>query len=261
MELEGAGLNLSVEQASQSPLRFRHGCIAVKGSKVIGQGYNDHRSGYHSGRHNANMCLCQQPASRRRLTPYFNGAMRSDRTSSASVSRLRWANRASNGVPARLRDTSGSLEDADGQLGRHQQKRGSNKNHNHGNMRRNDKLSETRSAANDPHEPINLRTASSPQTCPSKPKPSPRSTNSRPCYRCVSYMVSVGIKRVFWTNGEGRWECAKVRDLVDLIEGLGTSHSKSRSSREGAEPVMDVASPGVFVIKHEVLMLGKMTGL
>lgn len=40
-------------------------------------------------------------------------------------------------------------------------------------------------------------------------------TESRPCYRCVSYMHSVGIKRVFWSNCEGKWESAKLRDLVD----------------------------------------------
>lgn len=41
---------------------------------------------------------------------------------------------------------------------------------------------------------------------------------SRPCYRCVSYMHSVGIKRVFWTTNEGKWEGAKVRDLVRTWE-------------------------------------------
>ncbi|KAI9729408.1 MAG: hypothetical protein M1835_003629, partial [Candelina submexicana] len=38
---------------------------------------------------------------------------------------------------------------------------------------------------------------------------------SRPCYRCISYMESVGIKRVFWTNENGEWIGGKVRDLTD----------------------------------------------
>ena len=42
-------LNLCLEQATLSRLRYRHGCIIVKGGKVIGQGYNDHRPGYDGG--------------------------------------------------------------------------------------------------------------------------------------------------------------------------------------------------------------------
>lgn len=42
-------LNLCLEQASLSPLRFRHGCVVVKGGKVIGQGFNDYRPGYDGG--------------------------------------------------------------------------------------------------------------------------------------------------------------------------------------------------------------------
>ena len=42
-------LNLCLEQAAQSPLHYRHGCIVVKGGKVIGQGYNDYRPGYDGG--------------------------------------------------------------------------------------------------------------------------------------------------------------------------------------------------------------------
>ncbi|KAF2745074.1 hypothetical protein M011DRAFT_527865 [Sporormia fimetaria CBS 119925] len=44
---------------------------------------------------------------------------------------------------------------------------------------------------------------------------------SRPCYRCVAYMASVGIKRVFWTMETGAWEGAKVRDLMDAMDELG----------------------------------------
>lgn len=42
-------LNLCLEQAALSPLNYRHGCVVVKGGKVIGQGYNDHRPGYDGG--------------------------------------------------------------------------------------------------------------------------------------------------------------------------------------------------------------------
>jgi len=42
-------LNLCLEQAAKSPLHFRHGCIIVKGGKVIGQGFNDYRPGYDGG--------------------------------------------------------------------------------------------------------------------------------------------------------------------------------------------------------------------
>jgi deoxycytidylate deaminase len=42
-------LNLCLEQASLSPLHHRHGCIVVKGGKVIGKGYNDYRPGYDGG--------------------------------------------------------------------------------------------------------------------------------------------------------------------------------------------------------------------
>lgn len=42
-------LNLCLEQAALSPLHYRHGCVVVKGGKVIGQGYNDYRPGYDGG--------------------------------------------------------------------------------------------------------------------------------------------------------------------------------------------------------------------
>jgi hypothetical protein len=71
--------------------------------------------------------------------------------------------------------------------------------------------------------------------------------DSRPCYRCVSYMHGVGIKRVFWTNSDGEWEGAKVRDLVDMLEG---------ASDENEGP----AGLRVFVTKHEVLMMRRLMG-
>ena len=39
-------LTLCLEQAARSPLHFRHGCVVVRGGKIIGQGYNDYRSGF-----------------------------------------------------------------------------------------------------------------------------------------------------------------------------------------------------------------------
>ncbi|KAF1921126.1 hypothetical protein BDU57DRAFT_439618 [Ampelomyces quisqualis] len=78
----------------------------------------------------------------------------------------------------------------------------------------------------------------------------PSVLSSRPCYRCVTYMSSVGIKRVFWTAATGEWESAKVRDLVDAMDNLGL------------EQPMDVATTlnSVFVTKHEVLMLRRTMG-
>jgi hypothetical protein len=67
-------------------------------------------------------------------------------------------------------------------------------------------------------------------------------TSSRPCYRCVSYMQWAGIRRVFWTNDEGHWEGAKVRDLVDALE-LGTA----------------TGTNGMFVTKHEFLIMRRQT--
>ncbi|KAK6440084.1 hypothetical protein LTR95_003689 [Oleoguttula sp. CCFEE 5521] len=64
---------------------------------------------------------------------------------------------------------------------------------------------------------------------------------SRPCYRCISYMHAVGIRRVFWTNDARQWEGGKVAKLMAALEGDG-------SAEEGVEG-------GMFVTKHEVLML------
>lgn len=71
---------------------------------------------------------------------------------------------------------------------------------------------------------------------------------SRPCYRCVSYMHSVGIKRVFWTTSDGTWEGAKVRDLMDQLEG----------SMASSDPSLGLPIPDVFVTKHEVLLIRRL---
>lgn len=74
---------------------------------------------------------------------------------------------------------------------------------------------------------------------------------SRPCYRCVAYMHSVGIKRVFWTTNEGKWEGAKIRDLVDQLEGTMQSET---------DTALGLSIPDVFVTKHEVLLLRRLMG-
>ncbi|KAI4945631.1 hypothetical protein J4E91_007974 [Alternaria rosae] len=73
---------------------------------------------------------------------------------------------------------------------------------------------------------------------------------SRPCYRCILYMASVGIKRVFWTDDKGGWEGAKVRDLVDALDNMGSQSPTDAS----------VALNSVFVTKHEVLILRRIMG-
>ena len=75
---------------------------------------------------------------------------------------------------------------------------------------------------------------------------------SRPCYRCISYMHSVGIKRVFWTNDAGEWEGGKVRDLVGALDN---SMDSVAAGGQGGP-----MGNGVFVTKHEVLMLKRMMG-
>lgn len=42
-------LTLCVEQAAKSPLHFRHGCVIVRGGRVVGKGFNDYRPGYNGG--------------------------------------------------------------------------------------------------------------------------------------------------------------------------------------------------------------------
>lgn len=75
---------------------------------------------------------------------------------------------------------------------------------------------------------------------------------SRPCYRCISYMHSVGIKRVFWTTDDGQWEGSKVRDLVSALDN---SMESIAGGGDGGP-----TGNGVFVTKHEVLMLKRLMG-
>jgi hypothetical protein len=75
---------------------------------------------------------------------------------------------------------------------------------------------------------------------------------SRPCYRCVSYMHSAGIKRAFWTTDNGKWEGAKVRDLVAALDMAGTS--------SGVEGGHQFSNGDVFITKHEVLLMRRRMG-
>jgi len=75
--------------------------------------------------------------------------------------------------------------------------------------------------------------------------------SSRPCYRCVAYLRSVGIKRVFWTGVDGAWEGGKVGELVDALEGAGEGVEGGGLAGKGN---------GVFVTKLEVLMLRRVMG-
>jgi hypothetical protein len=72
---------------------------------------------------------------------------------------------------------------------------------------------------------------------------------SQPCYRCVSYMHAVGIKRVFWTNDDGEWEGGKVAQFIGALDGEG----------DGAGCGGGPMGNGVFVTKHEVLKIMRRT--
>ncbi|KAK7525637.1 uncharacterized protein IWZ02DRAFT_498780 [Phyllosticta citriasiana] len=74
---------------------------------------------------------------------------------------------------------------------------------------------------------------------------------SRPCYWCLSFMHNVGIKRVFWTNEEGSWEGAKVKCLIDELEGENFGAIGEAGGLEGG---------GVYVTKHEVPILRRLMG-
>ncbi|KAI7787816.1 hypothetical protein LA080_014189 [Diaporthe eres] len=99
-------------------------------------------------------------------------------------------------------------------------------------------------------ELINKTSKSKPLTSISEDvKRPPTPAESRPCYRCVAYMHSVGIKRVFWTTNDGKWEVAKVRDMIDQLDGTMLSDT---------DTTLGQAAMGLFVTKHEVLMLRRL---
>lgn len=89
---------------------------------------------------------------------------------------------------------------------------------------------------------------------PSKPtketlRDYPPVAESRPCYRCVAYIHSAGIKRVFWTTNDGQWKGAKVRDLAEELQGAMTR----------MDPAIGLPVPDVFVTKHEILRMRRQT--
>lgn len=78
-------------------------------------------------------------------------------------------------------------------------------------------------------------------------------------------MQAVGVKRVFWTGADGGWEGGKVRDLVEGLERAGLSSAGGEGGERGMgngkeEGVGVGAGTGVFVTKHEVLMLRRLMG-
>lgn len=64
---------------------------------------------------------------------------------------------------------------------------------------------------------------------------------------------------MFWTTSEGTWEGAKVRDLVDALDG-GTCEEDGNGSGDG-DGEKNGKDYGMFVTKHEVLQLRRMMGL
>ncbi|KAF2097476.1 hypothetical protein NA57DRAFT_58060 [Rhizodiscina lignyota] len=84
---------------------------------------------------------------------------------------------------------------------------------------------------------------------------------SRPCYRCIQYMHSVGIKRVFWTNDCGEWEGQKVRDLTDALDfGEGVANDCCGDDDRRTTDISSSPKASIFITKHEVLMLRRMMG-
>jgi hypothetical protein len=63
-------------------------------------------------------------------------------------------------------------------------------------------------------------------------------------------MHAVGIKRVFWTNDDGEWEGGKVAKFIDALDG------EADEAGCGGGPMGN----GVFVTKHEVLMMRRKMG-
>lgn len=107
------------------------------------------------------------------------------------------------------------------------------------------------------HEELKLTSPSKSTVHPLPVCGKPSVSASRPCYRCICYMHTVGIKRVFWTNDKGEWEGGKVRDMMDALDLAGSSGDGR--GRSGG-PTGGAAGIGVFVTKHEVLKLRRLMG-
>ncbi|MCJ1438461.1 hypothetical protein MMC27_007851 [Xylographa pallens] len=101
------------------------------------------------------------------------------------------------------------------------------------------------------HDELRLPAHSPPSDVRTPAAERPCVSASRPCYRCICYMHTVGIKRVFWTNGKGDWEGCKVRNMMDALDLSGSTSGEGTETESTGGP----AGNGVFVTKHEVLML------
>ncbi|CEH16634.1 Cytidine deaminase-like [Ceraceosorus bombacis] len=53
--------------------------------------------------------------------------------------------------------------------------------------------------------------------------------DSRPCWRCIQWCRWAGIKRAFWTTKDGRWEGAKISDLVAGSSSLHITRAEMQS--------------------------------
>ncbi|KAI5923145.1 hypothetical protein F4810DRAFT_710900 [Camillea tinctor] len=339
-------LSLCLEQAELSPLRHRHGCIVVKGGKVIGKGFNDFRPGYEGGALKTgklptkSSVMKKQQRKQNHTTKRkdnnqkhelkslenkaghhvhqalsmhaemmaINSAIASSNTSLATktLSQLKPSFIFSRGLKGKRRQLRKQLNGyaqyfcdygagplVQGGSGPSSTKTSSGKSNcqpplasytvqdrtKHTNLRGADvyvaRLGGARELRREKAEAKDLATydeeaatlvhstrastlAGSSHDESTRKHPNTPSANvlsrstggilfdrhdireSRPCYRCVLYMHSAGIRRVYWTNSKGDWEVAKVRDLFDQLLGMGSSGSQDFSQ--------------VFVTKHEILM-------
>lgn len=51
-----------------------------------------------------------------------------------------------------------------------------------------------------------------------------RTSMSKPCKNCISFLRSIGIKRVFYSTGdiyEGGWKCEKISDIISDHISIG----------------------------------------
>jgi len=55
--------NLCLIEAQKSPLHYRHGCIIVRGGKVIGKGHNHYRPGFNGGALSTGKSFCASASS------------------------------------------------------------------------------------------------------------------------------------------------------------------------------------------------------
>ncbi|KAI0007446.1 hypothetical protein F4779DRAFT_629163 [Xylariaceae sp. FL0662B] len=358
-------LNLCLQQAELSPLHYRHGCIVVKGGKVIGKGFNDYRPGYDGGALKTGLLptksfsldnkkkqgnvKAEKTSQKDGFTPFessvgrlagghhhannslsmhsemmaINSALSSSSASAAmTLSHIKPPGATSRDSKRKRQQQRGVINayaqrvcyDAVGSQAENKKARQqpdtkileiTPKSNNlkdrtkHPKLRGADvyvarlggvqrsgepKSRSKKRPVNFAHEAGSKEDFSSSSSSPStaslassgslhdeltckenKPSPPPKVPmsegintvighdnvlDSRPCYRCVLYMHSAGIRRVYWTNGEGRWENAKVRDLFDRVSGTAATCD----DHDGGS----IGLGGVFVTKHEILMLRRL---